>query len=303
VASHAEHFLFGVLYPDARAVIYMIIFFTGSLVFLLDEAPWPGNTLKTALLLPFAILPVHFAGSVNLKNSITDEGNFRIPASFYDTIASRYVPGDYPPTIQGYQLRAMHWNFLNFNKKKELATIQYNSYPSMIADFQIVEPDAFPSWTDAYSVIAKAGDSPLVLLERKNKLKRELLLHKKTATPGITDELYIGLMEAAVDSLAGYPLHIGFRLNIATPARPIHTWVVAEVSNTEGETVRYEYVPLDWFRTGWDDPEKTFVNGILIETLPEGSKTLKVYLWNIYQDAFSLDAAETGLFRLREDLP
>jgi hypothetical protein len=302
LASHAEHLLFGILYPDARASITLVILFTGALVFLLD-----GSMLKpawkVAVLLPFIFLPVHFARSVNLHFSESDTYNYNIPQRFYDTIASAYHTGDYPPTVQGYQLRTMRWNFMNFLEEKELGILHFSSYPSLLGDFQVVVPEEYPAWLDQYSVIDRAKDSPLALMKRTKNLTRTPLLTRKIAGSNKDNTLYRELLVAGLDTLAGASLYLGFRINALSEASPFHAWIVAEVRDRDDKASRYEYLPLDWFRTRWDDPDSTFINGLLIEDLPADAKSLKCYLWNIDETGHELGPCTLDLFLLSESLP
>ncbi len=299
-ATVLEHHLFGVLYPDARASIPLYLLFMGALLFTLDRVPGAA-AWKALAVAPLALLPLHFLTAANLRFSASDTHNYNIPEAFYDTIAAAPRPGGYPPTVQGYQLRTMRWNFMNFRRQGELGTLHYSTYPSLAGDFQVVVPGDHPAWLGDYSVAAVAADSHLALLRRANPLARLPLDSGLVAGEAAQRDTYFALFTAPVDTLVGTSLYLGFTLRLTSEEAPFTAWVVAEVRDGDDNLLAYEYCPLDWFRTRWDADTPPFVNGLLIDGVPPGAKMLRCYLWNIHEAEYMIVTADMKLFLLGAD--
>ncbi|MCF8379543.1 MAG: hypothetical protein K9H49_08210 [Bacteroidales bacterium] len=296
-----ENKLFGILYPEERTSIQFILFFLGALIFFLDEIPEQFKKYRYIPIIPFILLPVHFILSLNLSFSKVDTHNFNIPDSFYETVKSYQKPGDFPPTVQAYQLRIMRWNYHNFTKKGEQSVIHFSGYPSLDGDFQIVQVDEFPAWTDYYEILDTEKLSGAVLMKRKHFLKKIPLAKMDTiSTPVVSDE-FIGLGKGSVDTLGGTSLYFGFRMCIVSDARPFHAWIVVEVLDDQNNIVRYEYLPFDWYRTRWTQGDEPFVNGLLVQGIPQNSSIYRAYIWNIYNATFRINESNLEIFKLERD--
>jgi len=295
-----ENKIFGILYPEERTSIQFILFFSGSLIFFLDETDPKFKTYRIVPLLPFLLLPVHFFYSVNLNFSKVDTSNFNIPDSFYQTVRSHQKDGDFPPTVQAYQLRIMRWNMHNFIKKGEQSCIHSTGYPQLDGDFQIVYPDENPRWATYYDTVDVEKLSGAALLKRRNFLKKHELYFTDSISFRSSDEFQV-ISEGIVDSLPGTSLFFGFKVNLTTDAKPFHSWIVVEIRNHDDKAIRYEYIPFDWYRTTWEPGNKTFVNGLLVHELPGDSKKYVAYIWNIYKEPYSIDDSEFYVYRLEKD--
>lgn len=296
-----EHHLFGILYPEERTSIQFVFFFFGSMVFLTDQLNNKFKRFQILPFLPFVLLPVHFVYSMNLDYSKIDSFNFNIPERFYDTVQTRQVQGDFPPTVQGYQLRVQKWNWYNFTKKGEQSLIHYNSYPALDGDFQIVMPQEFNLWEQYYHQIDTEEKTGAVLLERKNKLQRTVIYFDNTLNLEGSAREYHRIAEGTIDSLVGSSLYFGFKFRLVSPEKPFHARLVVEIRDENDQVVRYEYIPFDWFRREWLKDGKPFINGTLIHDLPSGSKKYYVYLWNIYKKPFTVRESEFSIFKLDRD--
>jgi hypothetical protein len=300
LAFHIENALFGVLYPADRTSLQFVLFFTGTLFFLLDQAPYNFRYVRTIIIVPLAWFPVHFILSLNLNIATFEAYNPNIPTHFFEVVKGRQSSDGYPASIQGHQLRVMKWNWLEYTTKGEVSPIQYKDYPSVTADLQILDTLDHPKWRDFYRVIGNSGESPLVLVERTEKYQRIPVYHGQAKEHQETDDEYILLASIDVESLAKKPVFIGFRLTVVSDQRPLHAWVSAEVRNSDDKPKAYEYLQLDWYRPSWnvDDPE--FINGLLFDKIPPDATRLLLYIWNEYKIPIQVKKSQIDLFVMRE---
>jgi len=302
IAFLLEHHLFGILYPEERTSIQFILFFFGSLIFLLDSLKIKKQFVPALVLIPFVFFPIQFVYSLNFERSPVDTFNYNIPESFYEKVQAAHTPGEFPPTVGGYALRIMKWNYFNFMKHGEESCIHFNGYPSLDEDFQIVIPDENPQWLEYYKELDTDRNDELHLLERKHKLTKDLLFKKTGITSdSVYNGEYFNFSSGNIDTLAGSTLYFGFKINIKSDLKPLHCWLVVTVFTKDSQSLRYEFIPLDWYRTDWSDPANTFINGQLVHELPEESYSYVAYIWNIYKEDYVLQDAEFSIFKLEND--
>ncbi|MCD4695246.1 MAG: glycosyltransferase family 39 protein [Bacteroidales bacterium] len=290
-----EHTFFEILYPEYRTAIQFILLFAGSLVFIFDQVTIQSKKYLVLLLVPVLFFPAQFISNANLSWSSIE--NHAIPERFYTYIASKKTD-DRIPTVQGHRNRIMRWNWLNFTGKKELPCIHTSNYPSLTGDFQIVFPHENPEWQRYYDSVDMDIHSGIYLLERKQKLSRELILStREVSTDGIISNEFFEIYSASIDTLKGYDLYVEFNLQLTSLKNPFHTWIVATVFDENRNQVRYECVPLDWFRSEWY-ADATFKNGLTIHNLPAEGKNLVIYCWNMFESEFEIKKFELEIFRI-----
>ncbi|MCD4695247.1 MAG: hypothetical protein K8S16_03315 [Bacteroidales bacterium] len=295
-----ENRLFGTNYPEDRTGLFLYLFLAGSLFFALDQLKTKRKLIRFIPVIPFIFFQVHFFSNMNLSWSSLE--NQAIPERFYDYIAEKKEPGNFPPTLQGYQMRVMRWNYFNYRKGDELSGFHVSGYPRLDADFQIVEPGHLPEWYRFYNVIDSARHSGLYLLERKHKLGREAVFKKGNINSHETlmDE-YFEFQRGTLDTLKGNTLYFGFELNLTSPDFPFHGWIVVSVSNQNKNMLRYEIIPLDWYRSDWGKENRPFIMGTLVHDIPQEATEYVAYIWNIRKAPFKVDDSSISIFRINMD--
>jgi hypothetical protein len=210
--------------------------------------------------------------------------------------------GAYPPTIVGYESRVMRWNYLNFRNKEELSCISFPSYPSMDADFLIVNQEEASEYLQVYDSIDCDRNSMIQLLKRKQKLNKKLYLTKSNVSSkdNITN-MFFELYTGPADSLKNTTIYVGFKLNFVSVENPFHGWLVTAISDKDNKDICYDFIPFYWFRSEWKNPDKTFINGFLINSIPEEAAVIKTYIWNIGDKPYTVKNFEMEIFRLERD--
>lgn len=300
VASVLENKIFGTNFPEDRTGLYFYPLLAGSVFFSLDQIRFSIRWNAIFPAIPFVFFPIHFLFNMNLSWSSLE--NQAIPERFHKTVVTDISSTGFPATVQGYQGRLMRWAFMNFRTASEAGLVHFSGYPSLDGDFQVVFADDYPSWFDHYDLVDQDKRSELSLLKRKNSLTRTMIFQQKDIFSGqsMTDEFF-ELSRGIIDSLSGKSLYFGFDLELTSNSKPLHAWIVATVFDIEGNTIRYEFFPVDWYRTDWSEPDKPIRNGILIQDLPDNTSDYIIYIWNIRRDLYELRNGTFSLFKINKD--
>ncbi len=293
---HLEHHLFGVLYPANRTSLQFILFFAGSLFFMIDSLPKPARNAVSLSLIPLIFFPVHFLFSLNISK-VTIE-NERIPKRFLDTVKNTRIDGRYKPTVQGYRGRELRWAWLNYIHHSEENMIHNNSHPSPEADFQIVYPENFPEWKVYYDSVDADPVSGLQLLERKQKMIRKPLLMNIHTGPVSGVQEYFGFSTGNIDTLAGHHLYAQFSGSIETENKHFAGWLVFSVFDENNRQLLYERIRLNWYNRKQN--QEPFTIGLLAVDIPKEAATYRAYLWNKDLVPIEIDNMFFSLFDLRQ---
>jgi hypothetical protein len=280
-------YFFNVNYPEDRTGLYFIPLFIGSLIFSIDLIIKRLNSKIVYLVaLPFLIFPVHFLFSMNLNYSSFWKHE-RIPARFHQKIIND-TSNAYLNTIGGYQIRRLCWAFYNFKSDKKSDQVHCSSYPEAFSDYQIVDIDECQLWPKYYDSIDYDPYSRLYLLKRKNMVKRIPLKKVGPIVKEKTHNEFYNLFQSSTDSLIGKSLIVSLNLSITSEEEPFYSRAVASVHSKDGENICYEYIALDWMRTGWNGEKDNFKGNLTISKIPRKASVLKVYIWNINKTSYSI---------------
>ncbi len=299
IASFLENKFFGTNYPEDRTGLYFFPYLTGSIFFISDKLPLKQSFIKWLMVIPLAFFPIQFLSNVNLtRSSLEDEA---IPERFHDKVAAATQPGKIPPTIEGYRSRIFRWVYMNFRKDEELSLIQYNTYPSLDGDYQLVKRSEYPLWQHYYDSVDFDKHTGLWLLKRKHKLEKKLIYHKEGITmDSASNAEYFEFAKGPIDSLAGKTLYCHYNLRLISDQKPFHGWIVTTVFDKDRNVLRYEYIPFDWYRTIWNDG-RPFINGMLVHEIPSDAATYVTYIWNIKKIPFIVKQCDFSMFSLEKD--
>ncbi|RLD36750.1 MAG: hypothetical protein DRI74_08495 [Bacteroidetes bacterium] len=285
-------------YPEDRTGMYLFPYFIGSSIFLLDSMKIEINKkLLVVFVLPFMFFPVHFLYSMNLTHASFWKSE-RMPHRFYNEVAADAKTNHVNPTIGGYHVRALCWAYENFRHGGGLNQIQTKNYPEMISDFQIVDIQEHQEWLEDYDIVDSDDISKLSLLKRKNNLKSVLINQASKETKGWNKYPFYNLYRSNVDTLVGETLLLSIDFTLNAKKEPFIAWVVAQVSDEEKKTVRYEFISLDWKKTKWKGEKGNFSGHIIIHQLPKKSEKLSIYIWNMKKEEFLVDDISCSIDKL-----
>jgi hypothetical protein len=294
VAVFLMNKLLGINYPEDRTGLYFVVYFFGSIFFLVDYLAESGK-LKWIIFftVPLVFVPVHFFINANLTHNSFESQT--IPQRFYDKVLADHTIGKVPPSIGGYMGRELRWAFLNFKNDGVLAKVSGNIYPDTICDFQIADSSYPAAYRQLYDTIDFYEESSFYLLKRKKPAKTLPVFEKHDIeTSGQTREEYFRFFIIDADSLAGKFVRIDFDFELETEARPFTGWLIANALDADNRQSGYEYFPLEWLKTNWGAGNEPVSNSLILE-LPDDIKQLNFYLWNMHKVSFSITDGKAGV--------
>ncbi len=286
----------GVNYPEDRTGLYFFPFFIGSIIFLLDSINLK-TSFKIIALLPLLFFPIHFAMNMNLSYSSFWK-NEHIPKRFISKVQEHNEKGSYPATVGGYEIRRLVWAYENSRNGGNLNQIQSASYPEIISDFQVVETKVNPDWMKHYSVIDYDSISNLSLLKRNNALHKTIINRYHRDTLIHTNQKFFNLYKANIDTLSQNNLLINTRFRFNTDKRATNVSMVANISDSEGKSLHYEFIKFSWKKEFWQD--EVFAGSIVIANLPKNAHKVSVYLWNRDKDFYDLSGIDFEIWEVND---
>ncbi len=278
-----EHLIFGVYYPEGRTGLYFLPLFAGSLFFAAESIPFQWKYL---FLLPLFYLPFHFFLHLNFgyANAYKDEV---IPYRFYQKVASDTTAG--LPTIGGYHMGVTTWAYINYKHGGRCNQIDWTNFPEKQQDYQLFDVTRYPGITKLYDTVDFEPVSNLVLLKRKYPVGKRL--YEKISikqSEGFTGKTFYNL-KVAKKEIEGRSFLIDLNFRIASEKRVLNMWIVVQAVDKNGKSLIYKYIPIDWLRDFKTGRVENIHQSIMTGMIPQGVKSLKIYLWNLDGQPYRID--------------
>ncbi len=301
VAIFLIHHILDVNYPQDRTALYLVPYFIGSIFFLADSirTGW-FMKLKTFVVVPFLLLPVHFLSGVNLTHTTIWKAQ-TISAKYFNTITDDHIHGKYPVTTGAYRMRTLFWYYLNYKYKTCQNPIYDLEYPCLKTDYLIVEPAVLPGVLDKYDSLYHDPVSDHYLMRRKEILGRKLISEYKSISTGeILTKEYFLIARGKLDSLIGKSLYFGLDLTIKSSQKPYRAWIVIEIKTQNHKILSYQYICLPYLKNEWTGSDHNLISGLIVPELPENADHFVCYIWNMKNKDFRLDDGRLSVFVLGE---
>jgi hypothetical protein len=293
--------LLEVNYPEDRAAMYLYFYFIGGFAFTLDSLT---NSNKLAqfgsIFLYFFSLTFIFSTGLSSSTFSSEE---RHSQEIFDYIHQQENDFKFPITVGGYRTQELCWYYMVNSSGGKEGRLHWSNHPGLDADYQIVSTTHFfnPKTYAYYDSIMKDPATGLVLFERKNKLKKNLIDVRDFPDVKESSIDFYNFGKYEVDTLQGELLYIGAELTLTVEKEPFNAWISVGYSDEKGESLGSEYIALDWLQKKWDGEENNLVQGTLIHEIPKGAKTMTFYIWNIEQVPFSIRDGKCYLYLLEKD--
>lgn len=292
--------LFGINNPEDRVAMYLIPLFFGAIIMVTDKlVEETDKKLFILIVLPLLYFPIHFFYVINLQyvNGYKTEV---VPERFYEIVMNdEDNQGEYPATIGGYRMRMFCWTYMNFINGGSQNLINYQDYPELRSDYQIVDINEHPEWLEHYDLIDTEDVLGRALLKRKKRLEPRVISSKIIdSTINISNDEYYNLAIWDTDTIAEKSLLINISIDIHSTEIPFHAWVVLQVADTNGKNIIYKYIPFDWLRTKWEKGDERFNHSFLTGNLPSNPGLIYVYIWNIDKVVYTIESAKITLYMI-----
>lgn len=292
--------LYKVNYPEDRLALYLFPILIGTIVFAYDKLENP--TIKVVVIisiLPLLFLPIHLISNLNLTYSSFWKGE-RLPESFYEIVEKESLNKQIKPTIGGYLMRELCWNYWDFRNGGNLNKIQTSDFPGNSADFQISDENSLSKFLDNYNILETDNHSKLSILKRKKLLDKTMIyVVNKINTKGQTTEEYFGFLDINADTLVGKRLLINYDFSLLSKIKAFNAFIVITVFDKDRNSLQYIYYSLYRAKTFWTGENSNLNICLYIPKLTKESHSLVTYIWNIDKLPFKIKNGKCEVFELQ----
>ncbi len=280
--------IFHINYPDDRIGSYLYLLAIPALTFSLDELASIRRKKSYALFaLPLLLVPLHLVIFLNTSYSVWYKNDV-IPERFYDLIMHDSKPGSPPPTVAAHGLRILVWNFMGYERNTHVNPVYFTTYPSYLADYQIVKISEVPGWQKLYDTIAFDANSGRHLLRLKKAPEiQEIAAFNPPESRNCDREFYM-LAEGDARDWAGKILQVDLDVLVKSAEEPFTSRIVADINDISHQSLIYEYIQLDWLCFDFSGNGQRFCNTLLLGKLPENARSFKIYLWSIDKKPYDI---------------
>ncbi|MFC2110981.1 hypothetical protein ACFLQ5_00865 [Bacteroidota bacterium] len=293
-------FLFKVNYPEDRVALYLFPLLIGTIIFAYDKLENRTTIILGRIsLLPLLFLPIHLFINLNLSHSSYWNSEC-LPESFYKIVEQQSLNKQIKPTIGGYLMRELCWNYWDFRNGGKVNKIQTSDFPGNIADFQISSEDNLLKFRDEYDILETDKYSKLSLLKRKKSLQKERLISLNDInTSGQINDEFFGFYETDTDSLIGKKLLISYDLSVISKVEAFNAFVVISLSDKHNNSLRYIYYSLYRAKTIWSGEKSNLNICLYVPELSKESHYLTSYFWNVDKLPFEINNGKCVVFELK----
>lgn len=287
-------------YPQDRTAMHLF------LLFLLCLGAWMDH-FQSKKIIPYslsvlAFFPLQFLWNIHPQNS----QNFDIgrhSEKLYSAINEVTNPFDFPLTISSRGIQQVPWYYTNLRNGSKGPLPSFQSYPNMESDLVLWhenELDAFAEpIQNIYTEISKDPFTGNALYLRNQPKKRSLI--EENLIPQLQNEKheFYNFLIRPIDSLEGRSLYVGLDFELEAKEAPFKSRIIFSIDGEDGNLFQ-DFIDLYWLKLNYSFEDYTIHQGLIVQ-LPQGSKTLTVYLWNQDKTEFSIRNGKCYLYELEEN--
>jgi len=285
-----------VSYPEDRMGLFFYVFFILSIVFTSEQFTGIPVKVFAGLILSGAF--VHFILNLNFRKHSQDSYE-TMPERFYSRLIEEQKANNEKITIAGQTETEFIYDFMNYRHNGALTLIDVSpDGMPMNSDYVIAWGKKEPYYETYYTKIDSEKDWGLSLLKRRDKIKRNLLISDDSIHPVQGHAEFYNLLVLNDTSFKNTnPLLVEFNIGSIQAEMPLQSWLVLQIDSSEGHSVYYERIPLNWVKYDWTTPN----NQPLFLTsgkLPTKIYKLTCYLWNIEKKEIELKMNSIKIYQL-----
>lgn len=295
----AMHYLMDVNFPSDRTGMHLVLYLFIGCIFLADT----GKRFQQILVvIPALIFTGQFVVGANMQYS-TYWKNEHLPERFWTRIYEESQSGKYisNPTVGGYRIRTLVWAWYNFKHDGLLQNSQYTNYYNGFEDYQIFSVGDYQKHNDQYDSLDRDEISGVVLARRKTFLTRDIYVDSTgyTTPENFTGEFYNLFETFSPDSFINHSWLIEADIKLYSLATPPKIRFVTSMSDKDGNDIMYDTSPLHWLKKEFRPEDNAVTVKLLWYQVPPETKRIVVYLWNINQEAYTLQNASLRIYKVR----
>jgi hypothetical protein len=222
-----------------------------------------------------------------------------MPERFYTRLLQEQKSSPERITIGGQSFSELVYNFMNYRHSGALnINDAWADSMHMTCDYAIAWKREEPYYKPYYDEMDLDKDWGMVLLKRKEKIKRTLLMSLDSLKLIEGSGEYYNLLELKDTAFASpNPLLAEISLGDVQAEMPLQAWLVMEIDSAEGKAADYRRVPMNWIRYDWTGlPEQKL--DLVGGRIPHKIHRLVCYVWNLEKKKIKIRINSLKLYRL-----
>lgn len=281
-------------YPEDRTGLFFYILFILSVGYLADE-----NEMKLSAVylgIPCFFL-IHLAFNLNFRKHAW--GFYEtMPKRFYQTLVNEQKNSKEPIVVGGHRVLELFFSYYNYRSETKLSHMLPPEQMHMNCDFYITWKKDEPYYKNFYDELDYDNNWNMVLLKRKEKVKRELVIENKTTVILNGANEFNTLFERTDTVFQGNePILAEINFDIDEVPEPFNAWLVMQIDSAGGPQKYFRRTPLNWVNLKWNGT-KNFTTCIQTDNLPEGHNRLVLFLWNLDKKEIKMRINSFKLYHL-----
>lgn len=283
VASVGLNVVFGMNFPENRVGMYYIPLFIITAAGAIDVLAYNHRNWRWIAGL-FLFFPAHLILNMNLNSTILWP-RWHASERIYNKALELQNGQPQPLTVSGEYLNELGWAFYNFQTGSPMQLMQRKPVPDTLADLIVARPTDFSFDSIPYQEVIHDRANGIHLLRRTSEwswsapLQLEPLRYEYAGA----DE-FMELLNDTVGRLPATRGMLDLQAMLKADVPVFEAQLVMAGYDGSGELVWYDFLPMHWIRTEWDNDRlhvrRTF-------HLNE-ARTFKLYLWNMDRRPFSI---------------
>lgn len=293
------HYLLGINYPDERLALQLFPLLMGAFVFSVEEVKqrWI-SPYKTLLLIPLFAFPIHFFFNSNLTHSSLWSSE-SIPERFYHRMEKEIENHPEQADMGGYLMRTLCWSYYIIHGDLNMPHIQTSLYPDTFHHYQIVDTSKSPYFSDLYTCLDSDEATHLSLVKRKRNLNYTSLKHIVRSEKEVVTGEYYNILKDTSGVYLGKTLRVNVEMCVSCDAHPFKAEFVIALKDKNDKVITYERIALNWKRDSYNGDRVNFKDSIFISDVPENTKSLIVYIWNIEKEVFEVRTIDIEIVEVK----
>jgi len=275
--------------------LFFYALFALWVVLLIDKIPLNLNkALGYGVLVLFT---VHFVVNLNFrKHSLSVYET--IPEHFFTTLLKEQQKSSERITIGGHRVRELFWGFWNYRNGAVLNPADPTEVMQMNCDYYIATKLEEKYFKDYYDIIDSEPDWGFVVLKRKEKINKTKVLELNNLIINNDANEFIGVYNHADTTFSNLnPLIAEFNFDIENIETPTNTWLVFAINDSTDKQVYFKRYPLQW--SGYSlSGRKNLSYSLISGNLPQKSKTIACFVWNIDKQPISIKFNSFKLYQI-----
>ena len=294
------HYLMDVKYPEDRIGLFFIPLLLGSLLFMVDYAvDLSGKEYLTLITAPLLYIPVFFIINLNLSYTLYWK-SISVPERFYTKVMEDTKNSDFPATIGSESVNFHLWTMHNFRDGGRCNLMNFAGPNSTTDDYMIINYDCNPVLRSLYDSIDYNPLSNEHLLRRKFPAEKIRFGHNdKIHTDSLITKTYLKFYEGYINKIPGKEVLVTLDMTFKSQETPFYGSVIIQIFGKKHKLLDFTAIPLNRIKTLWDGSKHNFKYSLKTKPLPDNCVSMRVFLWNIFNQPYSISDGEVSAFYYR----